>query len=257
MINCISCDGGLLKPAFICINNNLCPDSQKTNHYNNISYYHSKTAFINTMIYLNFIEVTLIPSIEKTRQEIPKLNELATLIADDHLSHVTEMIKSIFSINIIILFVIPPHTSHILQPLDLCFFSMIKTNYRSSKRDYVYSVFTNKIEHIYIFLQKAHVTHYILSSWKKAGIVPILEFGAVNCICIKPSKIFKKVQMLESNENSTNVDISITNNPFRIVRTPSINQGWGLVNRKQIEITKNKRCPLCNSILRLSKNWNE
>ena len=257
MINCISCDGGLLKPAFIGINKNLCPDSQKTTHYNNISYYHSKTAFINTMIYQNFIEETLIPYIEKTRQEMAKPNELAALIVDGHLSHVTEMIKSICAINNIILFVIPPHTSHILQPLDLCFFSMIKTNYRSSKRDYGYSVFTNKIEHIYISLQKAHVTHYILSSWKKAGIVPILEFGAVNSICIKPSKIFKKVQMLEPIENSTNVDISITNNPFRFERTPSINQGWGLVNRKQMEITKNKRCPLCNSIIRLSKNWKE
>jgi len=30
--------------------------------------------------------------------------------------------------------------------------------------------------------QKAHVTHYILSSWKKAGIVPILEFGAINIL---------------------------------------------------------------------------
>ena len=55
MINCISCDGGLLKPAIIGINKTLSPDSPNTTHYNNISYYSSKTAFINTQIYQNFI----------------------------------------------------------------------------------------------------------------------------------------------------------------------------------------------------------
>ena len=93
-----------------------------------------------------------------------KPNELAALIVDGHFSHVTEMTKSICAINNIILLVIPPHTSHILQPLDLCFFSILKNNYRSTTRDYGYSLFKNKIEHIYISLQKAHVAYFILSS---------------------------------------------------------------------------------------------
>ena len=52
------------------------------------------------------------------------------LILDGHRSHeTTEFMYSCFQNNVYLLF-LPPHTSHVLQPLDLSVFSSLKSHYR-------------------------------------------------------------------------------------------------------------------------------
>jgi hypothetical protein len=58
------------------------------------------------------------------------LSEVRLLVLDGHGSHeTTEFMWECFSNNIQLLF-LPPHTSHVLQPLDLAVFSSLKASYR-------------------------------------------------------------------------------------------------------------------------------
>ena len=70
MICCIIADGDLLKPGLIGLNKSLPIDSFKTTFYNNIYYYYSKTAFINSIIFKEYIFSEIIPYVKKRRSEI-------------------------------------------------------------------------------------------------------------------------------------------------------------------------------------------
>ena len=66
--------------------------------------------------------------IPHTRPQDPTQARL--LILDGHDSHTTDdFIWNCFNNNIHLIF-LPPHTSHVLQPLDLSVFSPLKHSYR-------------------------------------------------------------------------------------------------------------------------------
>jgi len=146
LICSITACGEALKPGIIGYNKNLSADSEKTTHFNNILYYYSKTAFINSMIYHDYLEKVIFPYVKERRIEIGNLNARSVLIIDGHLSHVKESIKTLCAMHNIDYLIIPPHSSHIIQPLDLCFFSSLKTNYRQSNYHLGFSAYINKIE---------------------------------------------------------------------------------------------------------------
>jgi 4-hydroxybenzoate polyprenyltransferase len=59
-------------------------------------------------------------------------SEPRLLILDGHGSHeTTDFMYLCYQHNIHLLF-LPPHTSHVLQPLDLSVFSSLKTHYRTA-----------------------------------------------------------------------------------------------------------------------------
>ena len=203
MINCICANGELLKPGIIGSNKNLSADSEKTTHYGNILYYQSKSAFICADIYVDYLQKVVFPYINERRAEINKPDLRAIIIADGHKSHVSELAKALCASNNIEYLVIPPHSSHVLQPLDLCFFSLVKSNYRNLKEDFGFSSFTNKIERIFVSVQKAQVTSFILHSWKKAGIDPILLNGEVNQVILRP-EIVENGFFFRNGTNRTN-----------------------------------------------------
>jgi hypothetical protein len=74
---------------------------------------------------LEWLQKVFIPQTAPRDPSEPRL-----LILDGHGSHETdEFMWECFSNNIQLLF-LPPHTSHVLQPLDLAIFSPLKTSYR-------------------------------------------------------------------------------------------------------------------------------
>ena len=227
---------------------------KKTTHYGNILYYQSKSAFICSDIYADYLQKVVFLYINDRRAEINKPDLRAIIIADGHKSHVSELAKALCASNNIEYLVIPPHSSHILQPLDLCFFSLVKSNYRNLKEDFGFSSFTNKIERIFVSVQKAQVTSFILHSWRKAGIDPILLNGEVNQVILRPEIVengfffvmeqigqteYKKIDVCEGKKNK---------------RTPAINIDWGYINKKEVTLQKNMICPLCKSKINHEKN---
>lgn len=101
------------------------------------------------------------------------------LIVDGHGSHETDdFLYSCFQHKIFIVF-LPPHASHVLQPLDLAVFSSLKTAYRSRLSTYINITDSAPINKL-VFLKCYHHARTIgftykniLSGWRATGLWPI------------------------------------------------------------------------------------
>ena len=101
------------------------------------------------------------------------------LIIDGHRSHTTDEFLYICFKNHIYLLFLPPHTSHVLQPLDLAIFSSLKSAYRKQVDlliQAIDSTIVGKREFLYCY-QKARTTGLIskniINGWKAAGLWPV------------------------------------------------------------------------------------
>jgi 4-hydroxybenzoate polyprenyltransferase len=113
-------------------------------------------------------------------QTVPRdPSEPRLLVLDGHGSHeTTEFMWECFSNNIQLLF-LPPHTSHVLQPLDLSIFSSLKTSYR--KHVGFLSVHTdstpirkrNFLQCYYKARCDALTAKNIKAGWKAGGLWPV------------------------------------------------------------------------------------
>lgn len=65
------------------------------------------------------------------------LNRPLLLVMDGHTSHISLEIIQLLKRNAIICLILPPHTSHGLQPLDLVLFSCVKNDWTKIVKNYL------------------------------------------------------------------------------------------------------------------------
>jgi DDE superfamily endonuclease/Tc5 transposase DNA-binding domain len=100
------------------------------------------------------------------------------LLLDNHGSHITTEFMWICFQNNIRLIYLPPHSSHVLQPLDLSIFSQIKRSYRKQIEElarFEDSAPTKKIRFVEYYNQaRKHALNedYIKAGWRGAGLFP-------------------------------------------------------------------------------------
>ena len=112
MISNISADGSMFTPGFIGINKNLGADA-------------SKTAFINSNIFQDYVSMEIIEYVLNGRIELGNNDARSIFIVDGHMSHVHESIKAIFAKNLIEFYLL---ILHILFNLWIsAFFLRLKT----------------------------------------------------------------------------------------------------------------------------------
>jgi len=86
----------------------------------------TETGFIEEECYYNYIKYTVIPGINLHRQARGVADQQFILLLDGHISHHSlRAIKELSRNNIVCLF-LPPHTSHLIQPLDRGVFHTLK-----------------------------------------------------------------------------------------------------------------------------------
>jgi hypothetical protein len=96
--------------------------STELNTYKGWKFEATENAWTSDKVAVKWLETVFIP---QTATLEPRL-----LILDGHGSHeTTDFMYSCFQNNVYLLF-LPPHTSHVLQPLDLSVFSPLKSHYR-------------------------------------------------------------------------------------------------------------------------------
>ena len=242
----ITADGSMLKPGIIGINKNLPLDANRTTFYNNIYYYSSEKAFISKKIFGDYINCEVIPYIENERRRIGKLDARAIILVDGHLSHHDELLEAIFAEKNIFYAFIPPHSSHILQPLDRCLFSVLKNHYGNKRKNKNLISFTSKLENIYISIQESQITSHILKSFSRSGIKPDLLDGVINKVEVCPENLIEEFFGNDNNqeiESDSSSDEVIGNK--NIHRNPAKNASWGIMNQSQFEKMNQGLCPLC------------
>ena len=97
---------------------------------------------------------------------------------DGYSSHITANVIAFYMRNAIDLLILPPHCSHILQPLDVGVFAPLKRAL-ASETDATLRLDTGRIprvEWVEMYIRarsKALTSHVILSGWRGAGLVPL------------------------------------------------------------------------------------
>ena len=111
--------------------------------------------------------------------------------------------------NNIILFCLPPHTTHLLQPLDVSVFKSLKDHFYRSLRAFCFvkrNFVVSKKEFAYVVkepFEKAFSISNVKAGFKKCGIYPF-DPNVIDQSKLKPLKMYSPIN--ESLNSSNNVD---------------------------------------------------
>lgn len=129
-----------------------------------------KSAYVNSDIFLDWLKNHFYPK---------KPPGTVLLIFDGHSSHTSNLETLQFAEeHDIILFCLPPHTTHMLQPLDRCFFKALKGNYYEACRYFIKNKPDRKLTRLNFgkllgeAWGKSATVQNALSSFKATGIMP-------------------------------------------------------------------------------------
>lgn len=134
-----------------------------------LSYAASTKGWMETDIFYNYLEKVLIPNLGEERPVL--------IIYDGHSTHVDVRVVELAIRNCITILKLPPHTSHLLQPLDIAVFKSLKTIWDAKLVDWQRRNVGIKMPKK-VFAQALADTwqqtnpDIIKSGFKKAGIYP-------------------------------------------------------------------------------------
>jgi hypothetical protein len=110
-----------------------------------------------------------------SRQRCP--NERSLLILDGHVSHINYKFLKYCEYNDIIVFCLPAHSTHLLQPLDVVHFSALQNAYKEAVEDHFHltsiSIHWDIFFPLYNQVQKeVYTLHNIHQAFAATGIQP-------------------------------------------------------------------------------------
>ena len=154
-----------------------------------IPIYTAEKAFVTRKIFQDYLADVVVPYICEVRERLGKPDAKACIIWDGHSSHYDELTGAFAAIHGISLISIPPHSSHLLQPLDRQFFRRVKQFYSLyGPRPGLVKV-TATILRAVQSIESAAVASTIVKSWEMTGVCPVVEDREVVKICIDPQRI--------------------------------------------------------------------
>jgi len=175
-IECISAAGVALKPLIIW-KGKTCQEQhypKDLGPFEGWKFTYTDRGWTNNAIALEWLLKIFIPS---TQPENP--SDFRLLVVDGHGSHTTDEYMWNCFINKIYLLYLPPHCSHVVQPLDLGVFSALKSRYRnllSQNNLYCERTTLGKrtILEVYHEARKTALREEnLLAGWRATGMWPI------------------------------------------------------------------------------------
>ena len=129
---------------------------------------HTNSGYINQEVFSRWINAVLIPEVEKRRAELEMPTQRAFIIMDNCTVYTDDRVVEHLADHGIGAIFIPPHGSHIYQPLDRVAFSSFKALLRSAipiEADHQ----TTRLYKILESWEKATKTRTIVGSFKLSG----------------------------------------------------------------------------------------
>ena len=239
----ISLDGDLL-PPFLILPRKTIPDELLETGIRkgiDVEIQCSDNGYMNSTIFYNYIKDFLIPKIEKKRKELNIENENALILLDNSSSHINESVNILCAMHNILLLSYPPHSSHILQPLDLLLFSIVKKRSYGMTTYNGYSDTTIRILNIVNSIHKAGIPHHVRLSFLRAGIkIKMNDTTSIIEIDQNPA-----IERFNHNMETINVVTKENNSQPKIRKRPS----FGFLNSHCYRESMRGLCPYCYSNL--------
>ena len=133
VVACIAADGTAIPPLVIVTHRTVrealmrrCWTRDK------VLFAHSEKGFITHEIFMDWLRDTFVPIVNERRRRTGDMEQRAYLLMDNCSSHRASDIVDLCDENNIELVYFVPNSTHIFQPLDLCFFASFKAKIRSA-----------------------------------------------------------------------------------------------------------------------------
>lgn len=170
VLACINAEGGYLPPYCIMKGKNKKEEWNDGLPPGSRIKMSEKSAYVNSEIFLDWLKNHFLPK---------KPNGTVLLVLDGPSSHTSNLETLQFAEeHNIILFCLPPHTTHVLQPLDRCFFKSLKGHYYEACRYFVKNHKDRKLSRLNFgkllgeSWGKSATVQNALSSFRATGIMP-------------------------------------------------------------------------------------
>ena len=224
VVECVCADGSTIPLLFIFkgegINRNILPSDRVPTDW---CFTSSSTGWTSNIHGLEWLQRCFDPATKEKAQGKPRV-----LFCDGHDSHITGNFISYCMAYNIILLVMPPHTSHLLQPLDLSIFGPLKTYLGRELDRFTQSGISRIQKHEWVTAYcharpLAMQSKNIASGFKHGGLIPFA-----------PSTVYRQLPpepTLESESNATiqtletgMQDLFITTTPSNTIQLRKTNQ---------------------------------
>lgn len=159
----------------------------------------SENGWMDSEVFVCWLKNVFVPSVEARQVKKPVL-----LLIDGHKTHVSMEASNTCLQHGIELYCLLEHSSHVMQPLDLRFFSTLKTAWRQSVRDW-------QSAHIGEFVTKQTFARVFKPAWmasatveaavkgfQEAGLFPLVPDRVIKSVKLDPSMVFTSVCTSES-----------------------------------------------------------
>ena len=174
------------------------------------------------------------------------------LICDGHDSHITAAVVELCINNKIILMVLPPHTSHLLQPLDVAIFAPVKQYLATQNKKFINCGIARQQRPEWLLAyakarESAITKRNIYSAFRGAGLIPFYPSKAIDRL---PKPLTPPLQPQTPEPRSILESTLLTSSP------PNVNDLQN-VNAELIRRIKPKKpldTPECKYIPRLTKS---
>ena len=172
----------------------------------------SETGWMDSELFCHWLLTCFIPALESRCVKRPVI-----LFLDGHSTHVSLEASDICVANGIELYCLLEHSSHIMQPLDLRLFSVLKQNWKEAVRAF-------QVENVGEFVTKRTFAKVFRSAWEKsaqieiavkgfveAGLFPFCPERVTKSVKLEPSRLFqtpapKLDKSSESCDDTTNLE---------------------------------------------------
>ena len=183
----IFADGTSLHPLVILPKVNL-PKEINFDDFPCFDWTGQKNGWIDKAIFDQYCREVVIPEFNRRAKKLPRDKRHGLLIVDGHNSRVNAELMQHFKDNNIDVLVLPAHTSHITQPLDLCFFCVFKRRLHPLPEHKNAATAAEKrialLTAAQLSFQISSATYYINKSFERAGVKPLNRNRILDSDCI-------------------------------------------------------------------------
>ncbi len=236
-IGAITASGKCLPPGVIIRRQTEHPDMFTMPFSATSRIYSSPKAFISRSIFEDYVINIVARYIDARRTELHDTTRPAMIIMDGHKSHLTDALNAVLASMSITLVALPPHTSHILQPLDQGFFRMVKRYYSQYGSIEGISQISSVLQRVSNAFQAATVDWTIIQSWRHTGLNPEIDGGVAARVVVQLERVLTSDELHTApvNEHAQGKRI--------------MTGRYGVLNEAEIDLRDSGLCPLCCSPL--------
>lgn len=194
VVGAVTLSGIALTPMLISTTKNPPGEIKNTVLENKFTWYHTTSGYLNTDAMIYWINTILIPYLELATSSSE--DELSPLLLFDNLkSHLSERVTDLLNEKHIRFCCLPPHSSHLLQVLDLSFFGSMKMHYKICESSLFHkdSKMACKIEKILKAYYFSCFPTIIMAGWIESGFDLIYSNGNIKYYSFDRNRVISKL----------------------------------------------------------------